>query len=201
MKNDIIWIGAVVVLLGLAIAGGLLFLGGGSRAASVEPPPGATVSAGPGAVASGDPKAEMREAPGPADGATAAAPADLTLASLSPTLPTLQTAPTTSADVPPVEGTSTPAGLVAIEKLIKSGAEFEGRIVTVKGKVLTQCMAGCEFSVDDGTGVLSVQLEGEALDQVLAKGSVGKRVEVTGVFRFSPRPQIAVEKLGSWRLF
>jgi len=200
MKNDIIWIGAVVVLLGLAIAGGLLFLGGESRVASVESPPGATVSASPSEVASGDPKAEIREAPGPADGATAA-PADLTLASLSPTLPTLQTAPTTSADVPLVEDTSTPVGLVAIEKLIKGGAEFEGRIVTVKGKVLTQCMAGCEWSVDDGTGVLSVQLEGEALDQVLAKGSVGKKVEVTGVFRFSPRPQIAVEKLGSWRLF
>ena len=200
MKNDIVWIGVVVVVLGLAIAGGLLFLGGGSRAASVESPPGATVSASPSEVASGDPKAEMREAPGPADGTTAA-PADLTLASLSPTLATLQTAPTTSADVPPVEGTSTPAGLVAIEKLIKSGAEFEGRIVTVKGKVLTQCMAGCEFSVDDGTGVLSVQLEGEALDQVFAKGSVGKKVEVTGVFHLSPRPQVAVEKLGSWRLF
>ena len=45
MKNDIVWIGVVVVVLGLAIAGGLLFLGGGSRAASVGSPPGATVSA------------------------------------------------------------------------------------------------------------------------------------------------------------
>ena len=89
---------------------------------------------------------------------------------------------------------------VTVEELIKNGKQYEGSWVLVKGTIITQCMRGCEFALDDGTGVISVQLVGKALDRLIPKGSVGKSAEVTGVFHQAPRPQVAVERINDWSL-
>jgi len=199
MKDGIIWIAVVVAVLGAALLGGYFVLRGAGNAAA---PVG--VAAGSTATASQGLPAPAALSPQPESSSTAApsGPSDPGLASMtsdpgSATATSTASAPGATA-VPVVAG---PAGLVAIEKLIKGAADYDGRMVTIKGEILAQCSAGCEFSVDDGTAVLSVQLEGEALDKVLNKGSVGKKVEVTGVFHATPRPQVGVEKLGSWRLY
>jgi len=200
MKDGIIWIGVVVAVLGAALLGGYFMLrGAGNAAAPVGAAAGSTTTASqaspaPVAPSSSQPESLSTTVPtgSPDQGQTS-------MASDSGSGAATSTASTAGAATTPVP--AGPAGLVAIEKLIKGASDYDGRTVTIKGEILAQCSAGCEFSVDDGTGVLSVQLEGEALDKVLNKGSVGKKVEVTGVFHATPRPQVGVEKLGSWRLY
>ena len=199
MKDGIIWIAVVVAVLGAALLGGYFMLRGAGNAASP-----AGVPAGSSATGSQGSPAPAALFPQPESSSTAApsGPSDPGVISMIGDSGSAAVTSTVSAPgavaVPVVAG---PAGLVSIEQLIKGAADYDGRTVTIKGEILAQCSAGCEFSVDDGTAVLSVQLEGEALDKVLNKGSVGKKVEVTGVFHSTPRPQVGVEKLGSWRLY
>ncbi len=200
MKDGIIWIGVVVAVLGAALLGGYFMLRGAGSAASpagVAAGTTATVAqASPAPVAPSSPQPESLSTTAPIGSS------DQGQASMMPDSGAAAGASTaTTAGAATTPTSAGPAGLVAIEKLIKGASDYDGRTVTIKGEILAQCSAGCEFSVDDGTGVLSVQLEGEALDKVLNKGSVGKKVEVTGVFHATPRPQVGVEKLGSWRLY
>ena len=205
MTSNIMWIGIVIAVLGAALLGGYFMLRGtGNPVAAIGSAQGTTVgtatttqsSAAPATIAaSSQPEnSSMASTTSPeASGMTlASTPSGSTSPAASST-----TAPGATSPQAPAE----PAGLVPIEKLIKSAADYDGREVTIKGEILAQCTAGCEFSVDDGTGVLSAQLEGDALDKLLTKGSVGKKVEVTGIFHSTPRPQLTVEKLGSWRLY
>lgn len=179
MKNGMLWIGIAVAVIGVGIAGGLLLSrGAGSAVASQAPAVGQATA----------PAAALSPAtPGPTAVESASSPA-------TEAAPAAVVSPTESAVAPasaaPVE--------VAILDLIKKQDQFAGRVVIVKGQVLAQCMAGCEFSVDDGTGTLNVKLEGDALDELIAKGSVGKKVVVTGLFVRDPRPQILLEKTGGW---
>lgn len=202
MKNEGLWIAVAIAVLGALIVGGVLLLRGadGGAPPSVGMAQGSVVGAGEDGMGASESMASVPQERSGSD-LSLDTSTEMSLAALASGGATVQTPPASLAQAPSPEVTSAPAGLVPIEKLIKNAGEYEGRIVTIKGEILAQCAAGCEFSVDDGTGVLSVQLEGAALDKVLAKGSVGKKVEVTGVFRRSPRPQLAVEKLGSWRLF
>jgi hypothetical protein len=186
MKNGLTWIGVAVAVLGIAAVGGLLLSRGGGSASSAStlggatsaaPAPASPVVTTPASLSSSGAEATRTEAP--------AAPA--AAAGLAESTGSAVTAPAVTT---PVE--------VAIIDLIKKAAQFEGKVVTVKGQVLTQCMAGCEFSVDDGTGTLNVKLEGEGMEQLIAKGSVTKKVVVTGLFVRDPRPQIIVEKAGGW---
>jgi hypothetical protein len=89
---------------------------------------------------------------------------------------------------------------VAIEELIGNGDTYEGREVLVKGTIITQCMRGCKFALDDGTGVINVELVEKALERLIAQGSVGKQAQARGVFHQSPRPLVAVEKPENWDL-
>jgi len=181
MKNGMLWIGLAVAVIGVAVAGGLLLSRGGGSAA-----------------ASSTSLSEATSTPAARTLPVASTP----VAVVGPTPPAAETstAPTVSTGESPLVSAVTAATVeVSIIDLIKRQDQFTGKVVTVKGQVLTQCMAGCEFNVDDGTGTLNVKLEGDALDQLIAKGSVGKKVVVTGVFVRDPRPQIILEKTGGWR--
>jgi len=82
---------------------------------------------------------------------------------------------------------------VAIRDLFDHRDRYNGRTVLVRGKITTQCVRGCQFNLDDGTGVLLVELVEEALERVLPRGSIGKRIEVRGVFHAAPRPALVVD--------
>jgi hypothetical protein len=149
------------------------------------------------------------------DPAASAVPASAAPASAAPTLP----APTSAVPVTPVPVTAAPAAasispsataaaqpaaLVpsatpTIDELIQNQALYEGRSIALTGTILTQCTAGCEFALDDGTGVLSVQLEGKGKDRLIPLGKVGKRIEIRGTFRAAPRPQVVVEDPNGWQ--
>ncbi len=86
-----------------------------------------------------------------------------------------------------------------IDELIQNAAAYDGTPISLSGTILTQCTAGCEFALDDSTGVLSVQLEGKGKDRLIPLGKVGKKIAVHGTFRASPRPQIVVEDPNGWQ--
>jgi hypothetical protein len=127
-------------------------------------------------------------------------------------------APASSASAPKIEPAvaATPVGATAsgaasttvaaalpsaptIDELIQNVAAYDGAPISLSGTILTQCTAGCEFALDDGTGVLSVQLEGKGKDRLIPLGKVGKKIAVRGTFRASPRPQIVIEDPNGWQ--
>jgi len=135
-------------------------------------------------------------------------------ASISPTAPTSANSESASTNVigapaPAVLGgagiaiaqpsATVPSATPTIDELIQNQALYEGRPIALRGTVLTQCTAGCEFALDDGTGVLSVQLEGKGKDRLIPLGKVGKKIEVHGVFRAAPRPQVVIEDPNGWQ--
>lgn len=87
-----------------------------------------------------------------------------------------------------------------IEALIGSADAQDGRVVSLSGTILSQCTAGCQFSLDDGTGVLGVELVGRAKERVLPRGVVGRRISVQGTFQAEPRPHLLVEDPDAWTL-
>ncbi len=87
-----------------------------------------------------------------------------------------------------------------IQALVERADEKEGRLVALSGTILSQCTAGCQFSLDDGTGVLNVDLVGRAKERLLPRGVVGRRISVRGVFRAEPRPHLLVEDPDGWTL-
>jgi len=89
--------------------------------------------------------------------------------------------------------TGTQVEQVAIRDLFDHRDRYDGRKVLVRGKITTLCVRGCQFNLDDGTGVLFVELVEEALERVLPRGSIGKRIEVRGVFHAAPRPVLVVD--------
>jgi len=88
--------------------------------------------------------------------------------------------------------------ILSIETLIDNAAAYDGQEILLQGTILTQCIRGCQFSLDDGTGVVGVELVDEALENVLMHGSVGRTVLVRGVVGTSPRPLILVETRDGW---
>ena len=114
-------------------------------------------------------------------------------------------APTQSAEeeVRPAPAKETP-GLrgpvaVTVRELTSREAQYAGREVTLSGRILTLCVRGCQLTLDDGTGVMGVELVGDALTNTLPLRSMGRQIEVTGVFRLAPRPHISVERPDGWR--
>jgi hypothetical protein len=91
------------------------------------------------------------------------------------------------------EGAGAQVEQVSIRDLFDHPDRYDGRTVIVRGKITTLCVRGCRFNLDDGTGVLFVQLEGKALERPLPRGSIGKRIEVRGVFHAAPRPILIVD--------
>ncbi len=155
-----------------------------------------------------------RVAGAPAAAAAVAAPAAATtVPTAAPAVPSATAASivdgtaTGSADAQPMatsEPASPPAAVTlsttpTVDELIQNAAAYEGQPVVLRGTILTQCTAGCEFALDDGTGVLSVQLEGKGKDRLIPLGKIGKKIEVHGVFRAAPRPQIVIEDPNGWQ--
>ena len=104
--------------------------------------------------------------------------------------------PVTTPAVGTTKAQSAPA---TIDELIQNAAAYEALPVSLSGAIVTQCVAGCEFALDDGTGVLSVQLEGKAKDRLIPLGKVGKKIAIQGVFHAEPRAQIVIEDPNGWQ--
>lgn len=51
-----------------------------------------------------------------------------------------------------------PADIVKIGDILKNPAAFNGTAVVVKGKITNECGSGCWFMIDDGTGILYIDL-------------------------------------------
>jgi len=105
----------------------------------------------------------------------------------------------TTVDSPP-EAVAEPDALAVmnIDTLIESAASYDGVEVLLQGKILTQCIRGCQFTLDDCTGVVGVELVDEALENVLMTGSVGRTVLVRGIVETSPRPLVVIENRDGW---
>ncbi len=141
------------------------------------------------------------EAVSSANPATAPAAAGTAVHSVEPP-PVPATAGVVGAADPPAGGapdageeasTGAQVEQVTIRDLFDRRDRYDGRTVLVRGRVTTQCVRGCRFNLDDGTGVLFVELVEGALEQVLPRGSIGRRIEVRGVFRAAPRPVLVVD--------
>jgi len=106
------------------------------------------------------------------------------------------------AETPPVDTAPVAAApatdVMNIDVLIASAASYDGVEVLLQGKILTQCIRGCQFTLDDGTGVVGVELIDEALENVLMTGSVGRTVLVRGTVETSPRPLVVIENRDGW---
>jgi hypothetical protein len=179
MSKTLIWV--VVGILAVAGLTAVAFMQFGPRvepAASAVPAPAVPAPAVP---ASAVPVAPAPATPVPVTAAPAAA-------SISPS--------TTAVAQPAAH---VPNATPTIDELIQNQALYEGRSIALTGTILTQCTAGCEFALDDGTGVLSVQLEGKGKDRLIPLGKVGKRIEIRGTFRAAPRPQVVIADPNGWQ--
>jgi len=97
--------------------------------------------------------------------------------------------------------TATEAGPIVIDsldELFANAAAYSNKDVVVRGTIVTQCIAGCTFSLEDGTGVVGVELVDDALDNVLDGGSIGRSVEVRGTVETSPQLVIILEEPDAW---
>jgi uncharacterized protein YdeI (BOF family) len=185
MSKTLIWV--LVGVLAVAGAAAVAFVGLRPHDAAVAP--AASSAAAAGTIKAVPAKAVSAAAPvvaGPAAEAPATAAASSVASGASTTQP---------AAAAPVTLSTTPT----IDELIQNAAAYEGMPVSLRGTILTQCTAGCEFALDDGTGALSVQLEGKGKDRLIPLNKVGKKIEVHGTFRASPRPQIVIEDPNGWQ--
>jgi len=97
----------------------------------------------------------------------------------------------------PAEVVAVP-GVLEIDHLVENVDSYLGKSVAVRGMILAQCIRGCRFTLDDGTGVVNIELVDEALEEVLMKGSVGRTVEVRGIVDSTSPVRILVEGRNSW---
>lgn len=190
MKNAAIWIVVGLAVLGAGLATVWVLNRGGGTPAS------AAASSFEGAP----PSDGMRQVP--SEAVVAENPGEALAVPTSAADESEQTQgemqPMGSAEQAPVQAVAAMPAEVAVEELIENGDTYEGREILVKGTIITQCMRGCRFAIDDGTGVVNVELVEEALDRLISQGSVGKQAEARGVFHQDPRPLVAVEKPENW---
>jgi uncharacterized protein YdeI (BOF family) len=179
MSKTLIW-----VLVGVLVAAV-------SAAALVEFRPRASSVASAAAVGEADTKGGSPTVPAAAP--LVAAEASNPIAGPGTTQPTATSSPVSAMTATALSPTPT------VDDLIQNAAAYEGKPISLKGTILTQCTAGCEFALDDGTGVLSVQLEGRGKDRLIPLGKVGKTIQVLGIFRSTPRPQVIIEDPNGWQ--
>jgi len=179
MNGKAVWIRAVVGVLAVAaVVGGWL----ATRSPVAEPAAGerpvVATAAGGGTDSSGD--------------SASTPPANTTVYPVEEPAPS----PGGPAQVVAAAGGEVPGPArverVTIRDLFDQRDRYDGMTVIVRGRIVTQCVRGCRFDLDDGTGTLFVELVDEALERVLPRGSIGRRIEVRGVFRAAPRPTITV---------
>ncbi|TFH08194.1 MAG: hypothetical protein E4H08_08205 [Candidatus Atribacteria bacterium] len=164
-----VWIIGAIIVVGVGIAAGIIFAGGNDAPAIA-----ATATKGTGADLS--------------------QPTVAVAAQIAP-VATVQTAELADS------GFNTEAGPIVLEtldELFANAASYSNKAVVVRGTIVTQCISGCTFSLEDGTAVIAVELIDDALDNVLDKGSVGRRVEVRGTVETSPQLVIVIEDPEDW---
>jgi uncharacterized protein YdeI (BOF family) len=91
-----------------------------------------------------------------------------------------------------------PTVIDTLDELFANAAVYSNKEVVVRGTIVTQCISGCTFSLEDGTAVIAVELIDDALDNVLDGGSVGRSVEVRGTVETSPQLVIVIEDPEDW---
>ncbi|MCX6099775.1 MAG: hypothetical protein NTX69_07150 [Candidatus Bipolaricaulota bacterium] len=201
MSKSVIWVVlGVLAVAGLSVVAVMQFGPRGEPAASAVPASAVPVIPAP---ATPVPTAASISAPAVATAAAAtpaAASADSKGSAPAPAV--VASVPAASSDsgaTAAQPSAAVPSATPTIDELIQNLALYEGSPIALRGTILTQCTAGCEFALDDGTGVLSVQLEGKGKDRLIPLGKVGKKIEIHGVFRADPRPQIVIEDPNGWQ--
>ncbi len=91
-----------------------------------------------------------------------------------------------------------PAVIDKLDELFAHANTYANKSVVVRGTIVTQCISGCTFSLEDGTAVIAVELIDDALDHVLDGGSIGRSVEVRGTVEISPQLVIVIEDPEDW---
>ncbi len=185
-----VWIIGAVIVVGIGVAAGLIFAGGGGDSASSNAP-----------------------AKGSGVESVATAPAVETPQMAQDVEPVAEQDVEPVAVTEPVDVPEQPVGeamnevmdgeqfytVANIDTLMANASMYANQEVVVTGTIVTQCIRGCQFSLEDGTGVVAVELVDEALEKILERGSVGKKVEVRGILERSPRLLIVVEEPENWR--
>jgi len=69
-------------------------------------------------------------------------------------------------------------GSVSLGEIVKLPLAYDGKEVVVKGKISSECGSGCWFMLDDGTGILYVDL---APNNFAIPQMQGSTVEVKGI--------------------
>jgi len=73
--------------------------------------------------------------------------------------------------------------VLKIKEIEDNKADYEGKNVKIEGKITEVCQTmGCWFKVNDGTGIMYVDLE-MGRNFVIPKNSVGEHVTAEGKFR------------------
>ena len=179
--TKIVWIIGAGIVVGVAVAAGLIFTGGNEpQAIAAESAKGSGIQAEvipPAAPQVGQPERAQEETV--SDNAVDSEPVN----------------------VAPVDASEQSGALAvaSIDELFASASSYSNREVIVRGTIVTQCISGCTFSLEDGTGVVAVELIDDALDNVLDRGSIGKQVEVRGTVETSPHLVIVLEEPDAWR--
>jgi uncharacterized protein YdeI (BOF family) len=80
---------------------------------------------------------------------------------------------------PTPTGPATPGDAVpvTVRQLIDHSEEYAGRPVSLTGKIVVECSQGCWFFLDDGTGLIYVDLQPAGLT---IPQKVGERVTMRG---------------------
>lgn len=198
MTKGLSWIvvSAAAVSVGIGVTVGLgLFRG------REAPPP---THRSPLAVAAAPSTVPALTAPA-GDVATAVAPPEEEPAALAVLQPHVEPKAEAESDgTAAASGTSAEGGpsepmAVTVRELASAGAEYAGREVVLTGRILNLCIRGCQLSLDDGTGVMAVELVDDALNNTIPFRSTGRQIEVTGTFRLTPRPHVSVDRPDGWR--
>ncbi len=77
---------------------------------------------------------------------------------------------------------SQPAMLVTVRQLIDGSDKFTAQRVSLTGKITVECPEGCWFFLDDGTGIIYIDLKPAELT---IPQKIGSRVTLTGKIKGS----------------
>ncbi len=198
MNRTLAWIlmGAAVVSVGIGVAVGLGLFRGGNVHPPTHPNTLAVAAAPPTVSAPTATAGDVPIAVAPTEEEPDAAPVLQPHVEREATAESEGIAP--ASDAAAEVGPSEPV-VITVWELASAGAEYAGREVVLTGRVLTLCIRGCQLSLDDGTGVMPVELVDDALSNTIPLRSVGRQIEITGVFRLAPRPHVSVERPDGWR--
>jgi uncharacterized protein YdeI (BOF family) len=170
-----IWVLGAVIVVGIGIVAGVIFAGGNEpQAVAVT----AAKGSGLDTVATSPAVAQVVNTPAP-----------------------IQVAETVQNNNHPAADTAADFGPMVVDsldELFANAATYSNKAVVVRGTIVTQCISGCTFSLEDGTGVIGVELIDDALDHVLDGGSIGRLVEVRGTVEVSPHLVIVIEDPEDW---